>query len=132
MKKYTFGLRVRYEETDQMGYAYYGNYFTWFEVARSEYFRDNNIPYTGFEKKGLYLPAVEATCKYEVPLAYDDLIDITVWISEIKNASMVFQYEIRKDASLIAKGKTIHAFINEKSKPVRVPDEVRAIYGGSE
>lgn len=128
MKTYEFQLRVRYEETDQMGFAYYGKYFTWFEVARSEIMRACGLPYTECEKRGLYLPVVEADCKYEHPLTYDDLITVRISVRTIRNASIIFDYEIVKDGKRTASGFTAHAFINKDRKPVRVPDDIRKLF----
>jgi acyl-CoA thioester hydrolase len=128
MKTYEFQLRVRYEETDQMGVAYYGKYLTWFEVARSEMMRAAGMPYTECEKQGLYLPVVEANCKYEAPLTYDDLITVQIRVRAVRNASIIFDYEIRKGELLIAVGMTAHAFINKARKPVRVPDDIRKLF----
>ncbi|HRZ87711.1 MAG TPA: thioesterase family protein [bacterium] len=128
MRTHEFQLRVRYEETDQMGVAYYGKYLTWFEVARTELMRACGTAYTELEKKGIYLPVVEANCRYEAPLTYDDLITIQIKVRAVKNASIIFDYEIRKDLRLIAAGMTAHAFINKERKPVRVPDEIRKLF----
>lgn len=125
MKSYTHQIRVRYEETDRMGFVYYGKYLTWFEVARSELFRHLKLPYVDLEKKGVYLPVVEAVCRYESPLTYDDLVEIKVRVSEMKNASIAFEYEITKDGKLTTIGKTTHVFINKDLKPVRIPAEVK-------
>ena len=45
-------IRVRYAETDQMGVVYNGEYLTYFEVGRTELMREQNLPYTEFEKAG--------------------------------------------------------------------------------
>ncbi|MBM3254599.1 MAG: acyl-CoA thioesterase, partial [Candidatus Omnitrophica bacterium] len=69
-------IRVRYQETNNMGIVYYSNYFVYFEVARTECFRDIGIVYTEIEKNGIYLVVVEAFCSYILPVRYDDVIEI--------------------------------------------------------
>ena len=72
----TTNLRVRYAETDQMGIVYHSNYLIWFEVGRSELFRELDLPYTKFEEQGLGLAVVEASCRYRKPTHYDDNLTI--------------------------------------------------------
>jgi len=75
--------RVRYSETDQMGVAHNKNYFEWFEIGRTEYCRQKNIPYKDIESQGYYFVVVEAFCKYKKPLRYDDVFLIRVSLEEI-------------------------------------------------
>ena len=71
-------LRVRYSETDKMGIVYHANYLVWFEVGRSELFRELDLPYTLLEEQGLGLAVIEASCRYRKPSHYDeDLVIIT-------------------------------------------------------
>ena len=69
-------LRVRYGETDQMGFVYYGNYALYFEVARVEALRSLGISYAQLEKEGVLLPVYEFTTKYLKPANYDDMLTI--------------------------------------------------------
>ena len=119
-------FRVRYAETDQMGVSYYANYFVWFEMGRAEYFRSLGVSYTDYEKKGIFLPVVEAFCRYFQPTSYDDLLKIEVAVSEFGKSSMKFAYRISTNGDQkVAEGHTVHAFINRQRKPIRVPEEVR-------
>ncbi len=120
-------LRVRYADTDQMGIAYYANYFVWFEEARTEYFRVKGYPYTKVEEKGTYLPVVEASCSYKAPARYDDLLEIQTEVPHHTRTSMTFEYKIFCNGKLNAEGKTVHVFITQEGKPVGIPDEVKRI-----
>jgi acyl-CoA thioester hydrolase len=126
MSEHAIEIRVRYEETDQMGVAYYANYLVWFEVARTEFFRAKGIVYRQIEEKDkVFLPVVEAHCRYRSPLRYDDLATITTKIAETGNSRISFDYEVKKGENIVATGKTKHAFINENGKPVPVPAKVK-------
>lgn len=114
-------IRVRYEETDQMGVVYYGNYFTWFEIGRTELFRSIGLPYTAFEAQGIMLPVAEADCKYKMSARYDDLVTIRTCISTLTPARIQFGYIIMNEAGeMIAKGHTMHAFMDETGRPVNL------------
>ncbi|MFC5451951.1 acyl-CoA thioesterase [Paenibacillus aestuarii] len=88
-------LRVRYEETDQMGVVYHANYLTWFEIGRTELIRELGYPYRKIEEKGLLLPVIEAEAKFKKPARYDDLIGIYTRVGEASSIRIDFQYEIR-------------------------------------
>ncbi|QEK11593.1 acyl-CoA thioesterase [Crassaminicella thermophila] len=113
-------VRVRYEETDQMGVAYHGNYYTWFEVGRSSFFRSLGYTYAQLEKEGIILPVIESHCFYKSAAKYDDELLIRTRIKKLKGVRLEFEYEIirKEDEALLAKGTTIHAFVNKNLKPV--------------
>ena len=113
-------VRVRYEETDQMGVAYHGNYYTWFEVGRSSFFRSLGYTYAQLEEEGIIMPVIESNCSYKNSAKYDDELLIRTKINQFKGVRLEFEYEvIRKiDDKLLAKGKTMHAFVNKDVKPV--------------
>lgn len=115
-------VRVRYGETDQMGIVYHGNYYTWFEVGRSTYFRNLDYSYKRLEEENLLLPVLEASCKYIRAAKYDDEVIIRTRISEFKGIRMTFEYKvIRKiDNVLLATGFTKHGIVNKELKPVKL------------
>src|SRR5258707_9114603 len=77
-------VRVIYGDTDQMGVVYYANYFRYFELARSEYFRARGGSYRELELEGRFLPVVEASCSYKGSARYDDLLLIRTQVSELR------------------------------------------------
>lgn len=124
-------LRVRYAETDQMGVVYYGNYFVWFEVSRTEYLRKLGLRYSDLEKKGIYLVVAEANCRYKKPVKYDDLIRIVTRINYIKTSALEFAYEVYCGSALIATGSTVHVFVDKDKKPIRIPSDVTNVFSKS-
>jgi acyl-CoA thioester hydrolase len=102
-------IRVRYKDTDTMSVVYYGNYLTYFEVARVEYLRQRDLPMSEVDKR-IHMPVVEAFVKYVKPAKLDDLLEVSSRVSERKRASFTFSYEIRNEAKdLVATGFTRHA-----------------------
>ncbi len=117
-------LRVRYAETDQMGYVYYGNYPQYYEVARAEAMRNLGMTYRDMEAKGVVMPIASMQIKYIRPARYDDLLTIKTLVPEIPGARMHFDYEIyNESAVLINKGSTILAFIDKLTgRPCQAPE----------
>lgn len=113
-------LRVRYAETDQMGIVYHSNYLVWFEVGRSELFRELNLPYTQFEEQGLGLAVVEANCRYRKPSRYDDELVIVTKIDHMSSRTVTFSYLVYREETLLTEGKTVHVFINKEGRPADV------------
>ncbi|WP_418792025.1 acyl-CoA thioesterase [Phosphitispora sp. TUW77] len=119
--KYEIQIRVRYEETDKMGFVYYGNYFIWFEVGRTELFRSLGIPYTVFEERGIMLPVTEAASRYRFPAGYDDLITVQTTVTRLAPTRIHFGYQlISGEGRVIAEGDTGHAFVDSAGKPVNL------------
>ena len=123
---FEWDIRVRYSETDQMGVTYYANYFVWYEVARTEYFRNKRVDYRKIEGRGIYLAVVDAQCRYLAPTRYDDLLSVRTWIDRMGKSSMTFKYELieKNSGKRIAEGSSSHVFVNSKIEPVRIPEEV--------
>jgi acyl-CoA thioester hydrolase len=113
-------IRVRYEETDQMGHAYYAKYLVWFEIGRTDLMRFLGHPYSGLEEKGVLLPVLEANAKYMRGARYDELLTLGSWIREIGRASIAFGYRIKGEkGDLVCTGGTTHAFIGRDGKILR-------------
>jgi acyl-CoA thioester hydrolase len=129
MPTHTFNFRVRYAETDQMGTFYNARALEWFEVARSELSRSLGMPYTEWEKQGIYLPLVEAHVFYKGTARYDDLLEMKVWSQVVGHVRLRFDYEIRhieEPKKLVVTGYTVHPLVNKEMHPMRVPDWIRA------
>ena len=118
-----FSLRVRYGDTDQMGFAYHANYLRWFEVGRVEMLRSLGTSYREIEEGGVRLPVLEAHCRYVEPARYDDLIVIETGVAELRRASVRFGYRVRResDDQLLAFGHTEHCFLDRDGRPTRAP-----------
>ena len=110
-------LRVRYAETDQMGIVYHTNYLICFEVGRTELFREINLPYTKFEEVGLGLAVIEASCRYRLPARYDDEVIVSTSVN-ISSRKVTFNYQVYRESTLLAEGKTIHVFVNKQGRAV--------------
>ena len=108
--------RVRYAETDQMGYVYYGNYATYFEVARVEAFRSIGFSYKELEDSGILLPVVNLTTKYIKPLFYDEEYSVKVTVSKRPSVKIVFDYEVFNSKNeLTTLGETILVFLDKST-----------------
>ncbi len=123
-------IRVRYSETDQMGYVYYGNYAAYFEVARTEAFRQLGINYKEMEADGVMMPVLELKCKYIRAAKYDDLLTIKLFLKHNPTAARIlFEYEVYNEGgTLLTIGETTMVFVNmETGRPTGAPGSIRKI-----
>ena len=117
-------VRVRYAETDQMGYVYYGNYAMYYEVGRVESLRQLGLTYKALEEMGIMMPVLENYSRYKAPARYDELLTVKTTIKEIPGVRITFYYEIfDENKKLVNEGQTQLVFIDMRSnRPRKAPE----------
>ena len=122
-------FRVRYNETDQMGFAHHSNYLNYFEMARIEWLNKIGFSYAALERQGIVMPVVSVQINFKSPAFFDDPLTIKLFVNEIPKASIKIDYIIMNALKKeIANGTTTLAFVNiEINKPVRCPQKLLEI-----
>ena len=122
-------FRVRYNETDQMGFAHHSNYLNYFEMARIEWLNKIGFSYAALERQGIVMPVVSVQINFKSPAFFDDPLTIKLFVNEIPKASIKIDYIIMNALKKeIANGSTTLAFLNiEINKPVRCPQKLLEI-----
>lgn len=124
MFEHTTKIRVRYGETDQMGYMYYGNYAEFYEVGRVEMLRSLGMTYSGMEESGIMMPVLELHCKYLKPALYDEEISVKVIMDKLPGVKIHFRYELyNHNDELINTGETLLVFVNMKTNRPCMPSQ---------
>jgi len=124
MFEHTTKIRVRYGETDQMGYMYYGNYAEFYEVGRIEMLRSLGMTYSAMEESGIMMPVLELHCKYLKPALYDEEISVKVIMDKLPGVKIHFRYELyNHNEELINTGETLLVFINMKTNRPCLPSQ---------
>lgn len=120
-------LRVRYAETDQMGYAHHSNYLVWCEQARTDHMRDLGVGYRELEENGLLLPVVDAKLRYKAAARYDDLLTVSCWVREVSSRRVIFGYAVRRaaDDRLLATAQTSLMALGSDHERTTIPETVR-------
>lgn len=119
-------IRVRYGETDQMGYVYYGRYAEYFEVGRTEVFREMGMNYKKFEDQGIMLPVLEMKIRYMSPARYDDLLTIVTRLEQMPSARIRFVYDTYNEARVhLNTGEVTLVFTDSATRrPIRPPEQM--------
>ncbi len=122
-------VRVRYGETDQMGYVYYGCYAMYYEVARVEALRRLGLTYKEIEGMGIIMPVLENHSRFLLPGKYDELLRIVTTIREKPGVRITFHYDIHNEENtLIHQGKTVLAFVDQRTgRPCRPPEAMMRV-----
>lgn len=122
--------RVRYGETDQMGYMYHGNYAQYYEIGRVEALRQLGTSYKALEDEGVMMPVLEIQSKFIRPALYDDEITIRTILREIPMARVTFEFELRNEAGDLLHTATVRlAFVRSTDmRPIRCPESLLTVF----
>ncbi|HEY4313299.1 MAG TPA: thioesterase family protein [Pirellulales bacterium] len=119
-------IRVRYQETDAMGVLHHANYFTYFEIGRTELLRANGRDYRQVEEDGLFMVVVRIGCTYKKPAKYDDVLTLRTRATRISAAKIEHSYEIFRGEDLLAEGHSTLACVDREGRVQRVPSWLRS------
>lgn len=125
MYQHSTDIRVRYIETDQMGYVYHGHYVNYCEVGRVEALRELGVVYKDLEMMGIIMPVLEVNMKYYKPAKYDDVITLKTSIPEFPQVRTTFIQELFIGDKAIGKGRVTLVFVDMKTgQPCEPPKYV--------
>jgi acyl-CoA thioester hydrolase len=122
LKHHEIEIRVRYKETDPMGFLHHANYLTFFEMGRMELFRASGGNYRKMEEEGLFVVVVKAECRYQRPARYDDLLRLRTTVVRITPAKIEHQYHLFRGDELLATGHVTLAMVDRHGEVQPVPE----------
>ena len=121
----TTNLIVRYAETDAQGVVHHSNYLVWCEEARSDFLRQQGLPYSDLEKEGFFVVVTEVAVTYRSPAFYEDRISIETRLVKARGRLLEFVYLIHNEGGiLLAEGRTRHLVLGTDRRPVSLPKPV--------
>ena len=115
-------IRVRYQETDGQRRVHHANYLTYFEMGRTEMLRTHGHTYRAFEDAGLFMVVADASCKYQAPAEYDDLLVLRTRVEKVGAAHIKHAYEVIRGTTISATGTTTVVCVDAEGKVQRLPD----------
>jgi acyl-CoA thioester hydrolase len=122
IRSHEYQVRIRYQETDAMGVLYHGNYFTLFEIGRTELLRASGYTYRELEDSGTLGVVVKAECSYKSPARYDDLVTVRTTLKRITRVKIEYEHELFRGSELLAVGNITLALVNREGVIQRIPD----------
>jgi len=115
-------IRVRYKETDPMGRVHHANYFTYFEMGRTELLRASGGNYRQMEEAGLLVVVVKAECRYHGGACYDDLLTIRTIVKRITSAKIEHEYLVLRGSERLVTGHVTLAMVDRDGNVQKIPD----------
>ena len=124
IKEHTIELRVRYSETDAMGFLHHSNYLTYFEIGRTELFRAQGGSYRRMEELGLYLVVAKIEVRFKRPARYDDLLRLHTEISRVTPARLEHTYRLFRSNEQLTEGNSVIACVDGDGQIQRIPEDL--------
>ena len=126
LRQHEIEIRVRYTEVDPGGYLHHGNYFTYFEMGRTELLRASGHSYRGMEEEGFFVVVVRVECRYFRPAKYDDTLRLRTAVTRITTARIEHDYHLFRDGELLAEAHMVMACVDREGRPQRLPEWLRS------
>ena len=117
-------VRVRYAETDAMGYLHHAQYFVYFEQGRTELLRLNGVRYRDMEERGILYVVARLECRYRAPARYDDLLTLTTTTERLTAVRVEHSYRLVREERLLAEGRSTLVSVGRDGRPLALPDEL--------
>ena len=124
IKEHTIELRVRYSETDAMGFLHHSNYLTYFEIGQTELFRAHGGTYRRMEELGLYLVVAKIEVRFKRPARYDDLLRLHTEISRVTPARLEHTYRLFRSDEQLTEGNSVIACVDGDGQIQRIPEDL--------
>ena len=114
--------KVYYEDTDAGGIVYYANYLKYLERARTEALSTIGLSNLQIKDKyGALIIVKSCNIEYKNPSYLEDELSIRSFIKSVTKTSFIMNQIITKNENVVAEAKIHLVFINEKRKPIKVP-----------
>jgi acyl-CoA thioester hydrolase len=122
--EHTIEIRVRYCETDPMGFLHHARYLVYFEMGRTELLRASGGNYRKMEEDGCFIVVVKAECRYHRPARYDDLLRLHTKVTRVTAAKIEHEYRLFRDEELLAVGHVVLAMVNREGRVQPIPESM--------
>ena len=123
-QSYACEFRVRYAETDAMGYLHHAKYWEYFEHARTELLRHNGFRYRDLEAEGVFFVVYKAACRYIGPIRYDDLVTVRVTVDRVTRTRVDHSYAVERDGERLTEATSTLACVGTDGSPRLMPDSL--------
>jgi len=119
-------IRVRYSETDAMGFLHHAHYLCYFEIGRTELFRAQGGNYRRMEELGLFFVVAKVHVRYRRPARYDDLLTLHTKISRATTVRLEHQYQLFRGSELLAEAESTLACVDGQGSVQMIPQDLVA------
>ena len=125
LTEHSIDIRVRYSETDAMGFLHHANYFVYFEMGRTELLRAQGGNYREIEEQGLFMVVIKLECRYRKPARYDDVLTLRTRVTRVTPAKIEHEYKLYRGDELLTEATSVLACLDRNGEVQRIPDALR-------
>ncbi len=122
LQEHELSIRVRYCETDAMGFLHHANFLTYFEMGRTELFRAQGGDYRKMEEGGHFFVVVEMNVKYRSPGRFDDLLTLVTRVVRVTPAKLEHEYRLSRGTTVLAEARSVLACVDRQGRVRRISD----------
>ena len=124
-KSFNHKIKVYYEDTDAGGVVYYANYLKFLERARSEALSDVGLSNLKIKKDyGALIVVKSCNVDFIKSAHLEDKLRINSFVTSFTKTSFTMSQSIYRNKDIIVKSKVHLVFINEKGKPIKIPENI--------
>ena len=124
-KNFYHNVKVYYEDTDAGGVVYYANYLKYLERARTEALVTIGLSNLQIKDKfGAFIIVKSCNIEYKKSAHLEDALNIRSFVKLVTKTSFLMSQIITMDKDVVAEAQVLLVFVNEKNKPVKLPDEI--------
>lgn len=124
MQTHEIKIRVRYSETDAMGFLHHSNFLNYFEMGRTELFRSSGGSYRAMEEGGLFLVVVKMNVRYKRPAHYDDELTLKTTLRKVTPVKLEHSYQLFRDNELLTEADSTLACVGTDGQIQRIPQHI--------
>ena len=117
-------IRVRYAESDPMGYLHHSKYFEYFEMGRTELLRQAGFRYRDFEDRGTLFVVAKLECRFLAPARYDDEVVLTTRVERMTRARIDHAYTLRRQGAVLCEATSTLACVDRGGRLIPIPEEL--------
>jgi acyl-CoA thioester hydrolase len=126
LTEHEIDIRVRYCETDAMGFLHHSQFVNYYEMGRTELLRAQGGDYRAIEESGLFLVVVKLECRYHSPARYDDLLRLRTRVERVSAVKIEHSYQLFRGEQLLATASSVLACVDREGRVQRLPESIKA------
>jgi acyl-CoA thioester hydrolase len=131
VRQHEIPIRVRYAETDAMGYLHHAQYFVYFEQGRTALLRQCGIRYRDMEARGVFYVVARLECRFRAPARYDDLLTLTTTTERMTPVRVEHAYRLMRGEQLLAEAQSTLVAVGRDGRPMALPEDLQTLLCGA-
>ena len=130
VRSHAVDIRVRYAETDAMGYLHHAQYLVYFEQGRTELLRACGVRYRDLEERGLFYVVSRMDVRFRAPIRYDEVVTLNTTTERLTPVRVDHSYQMTRSGTLLTEARSTLVLVGRDGRPTTLPDDLRGMLLG--